>query len=230
MTPQEFARLLDATMLRPEATRADIIALCREAREFGFATVCVNPCYVRLVRQQLEGSPVKVCTVIGFPLGATTLNVKVLEAREAAMDGIDEMDVVLNIGALKEGDTKFLMNELDKVIEAARDVRRDITVKVILETGLLTDAEKLLACWVATGAGADFVKTSTGYGPSGATIEDVRFLRNAVGPHFGVKAAGGIRDLPFARALLDAGANRLGTSAAARLMRQWQNEGDNTVE
>lgn len=222
--------MVDATLLRPEATRADIVALCREAREFGFAAVCVNPCYVRLVRRELEGSPVKVCTVIGFPLGATTTGVKVLEAREAALDGIDEMDVVPNIGALKEGDTKFLMNELDKVIEAARDVRREITVKVILETGLLTNAEKLLGCWVATGAGADFVKTSTGYGPSGATVEDVLFLRNAVGPRFGVKAAGGIRDLRFARALLAAGANRLGTSAAGQLMRQWQNQEEGAVE
>lgn len=185
---------------------------------------------MRLVRRELEGSPVKVCTVIGFPLGATTTGVKVAEAREAALDGIDEMDVVLNIGAVKEGDTKFLMSELDKVIEAARDVRRDITVKVILETGLLSDHEKLLACWVATGAGADFVKTSTGFGPSGATVEDVRFLRNAVGPHFGVKAAGGIRDLAFARELLAAGANRLGTSAAGRIMRQWEEESQGTVE
>jgi deoxyribose-phosphate aldolase len=158
LTRREFAGLLDSTLLRPEATRHDIVNLCREARDFGFAAVCVNPCYVSLAHRELEAFPVKVCTVIGFPLGATTTAVKALEAREAALSGADELDVVPNLGALKEGDTKYLMHELDRIIEAARDVRCEITVKVILETGLLSDEEKLLGCWVAIGAGADFVK------------------------------------------------------------------------
>jgi deoxyribose-phosphate aldolase len=179
---------------------------------------------VSLAVRELEDSPVKVCTVVGFPLGANTIEAKVVEARQAALDGTDEIDMVLNIGALKEGDTKYLMSETDKVIEGARDIRRDILVKLIAETGFLTENEKLLACWVATGAGADYIKNATGYGPAGAIVEDVRLLRQAVGPHFGVKAAGGIRDLETALALLEAGADRLGTSTGAAIMREWEDQ------
>jgi deoxyribose-phosphate aldolase len=216
-----LAQTIEYTLLRADATREDIRRLCREADEFGFATVCVSPCFVSLAARELAGSPVRVCTVVGFPLGTNTIAAKVAEARQAALDGTDEIDIVLNIGALKEGDTAYLMSEADKVIEGARDVRRDILVKLIAETGYLAESEKLVACWVATGAGADYIKNATGFGPSGASVEEIRFLRRAVGPHFGVKAAGGIRDLATALALLEAGADRLGTSAGAAIMREW---------
>jgi len=218
---KDFAQTIEHTLLRPEATRDDVRRLCREAAAFGFAAVCVSPCFVSLAARELEGTPVKVCTVVGFPLGTNTIAAKVAEARQAALDGTDEIDVVLNIGALKEGDTAYLMSEADKVIEGARDVRRDILVKLIAETGYLSEKEKLAACWVATGAGADYVKNATGFGPTGATVEEIRFLRRAVGAHFGVKAAGGIRNLATALALLEAGADRLGTSAGAAIMQEW---------
>ncbi len=181
----------------------------------------MNPCFVSLAARELDGTGVKVCTVIGFPLGANAVETKVTEARRAALDGAHEIDIVLNIGALKEGDSKYLMSEADKVIEGARDVHRDILVKLIAETGFLTEDEKLLACWVATGAGADYIKNATGFGPTGAMAADIEFLRKAVGPHFGVKAAGGIRDLKTALALMEAGADRLGTSFGAAIMREW---------
>lgn len=217
-----FAQFIEHTLLRADATQDEIRNLCREAREFGFGAVCVNPCFVSLAARELEGASVKICTVVGFPLGANTIEAKITEARQAALDGTDEIDIVLNIGALKEGDSKYVMSEADRVIEGARDVRRDISVKLIAETGFLTESEKILACWVATGSGADFIKNATGYGPVGATVDEIRFLRQAVGPHFGVKAAGGIRDLETARSLLGAGADRLGTSTGAVIMREWK--------
>lgn len=182
----------------------------------------MNPCFVAFAARELWDAPVRVCTVVGFPLGANSVEAKVVEARQAAVDGTDEIDIVLNIGALKEGDSKYLMSEADRVIEAARDVRNDILVKLIAETGYLNDDQKLLACWVATGAGADFVKNATGFGPTGATVDEIRFLRQAVGLHFGVKAAGGIRELQTALLLLEAGADRLGTSFAGALMEEWK--------
>jgi deoxyribose-phosphate aldolase len=182
----------------------------------------VNPCFVKLAAQELKGTSVKICTVIGFPLGANTIPVKVLESKQAALDGANEVDIVVNIGALLEGDTQYLVNEIDRVIEAARDVHMDISAKAILETGYLTRDQMILGCWVATGAGAgaDYVKTSTGFGPTGATIEDVRFLRQSVGAHLGVKAAGGIRDLATALAMVEAGADRLGTSAGVQIIEE----------
>ncbi|MDI6709447.1 MAG: deoxyribose-phosphate aldolase [Bacillota bacterium] len=221
ITRSEFARLIDHTNLRPEAVTDDIKRLCAEAREYGFGAVCVAPCFVTAAARALQGSGVKVCTVIGFPHGNNTIEAKVAEARQAALNGTDEMDVVLNIGALKEGDGPFLMSEADRVIEGARDVRRDIYVKLIIETAYLTRNEKMLGCWVATGAGADAVKTATGFGPAGTNIDDVRLLRDALGPHFGLKAAGGIRDLATALAMLEAGADRLGTSSGVNIMRSW---------
>ncbi len=208
-------------MLRADAVQDDVRSLCREAREFGFGAVCVNPCFVSLAARELDGSGIKVCTVIGFPLGANAIETKVTEARLAAADGAREIDLVLNIGALKEGDSKYLMSEADKVIEGARDLDREIAVKLIAETGFLNEDQKLLACWVATGSGADYIKNGTGYGPTGARLDDIGFLRKSVGPHFGVKAAGGIRDLKTALAFLEAGADRLGTSAGRRIMRDW---------
>lgn len=222
ITRAEFARLIDHTNLRPEAVTDDIKRLCDEAREYRFGAVCVAPCFVKVAAQALQGSGIKVCTVIGFPHGNNTIEAKVAEARQAALNGADEIDVVLNIGALKEGDGSFLMSEADRVIEGARDVRRDIYVKLIIETAYLTKNEKMLGCWVATGAGADAVKTATGFGPAGTNIEDVRLLREALGPHFGLKAAGGIRDLATALAMIEAGADRLGTSSSVNIIRSWR--------
>jgi len=221
LTKAELAKLIDHTNLRPDAVRADIERLCEEAKEFGFGAVCVASCYTATAVSRLQGTGIKVCTVIGFPHGTASLAAKVAEARQAALDGTDEIDVVLNIGAIKEGDTAYAMSEADKIIEGARDVRKDIYVKLILETGYLTDQEKLIGCWVATGAGADAVKTSTGYGPQGATVEDVQFLRKVVGNALGVKAAGSIRDLATALAMLEAGADRLGTSSGVAIMQEW---------
>lgn len=220
--PEELAAIIDHTLLRANATQEDLRRLCAEAREYGFGAVCVNPCYVKFAAARLQDTPVKICTVVGFPLGANVTEVKVLEAGRAARDGVDEVDIVLNVGALIEGDIKFVTGELERVIEAARDVRNTITVKIILETGYLDKNQMILGCWAATGrgTGADYVKTSTGFGPAGATVEDVRFLRETVGKHLGVKAAGGIRDLRTALALVEAGADRLGTSAGVRIMRE----------
>lgn len=220
--PEELAAMIDHTLLRADATQQDIRRLCAEALEYGFGAVCVNPCYVKLAAKELRASSVKVCTVIGFPLGANTTEVKVLEARQAALDGANEVDIVLNVGALIEGDSKFVTAEIERVIEAARDVRKDISAKIILETGYLNKNQMVLGCWVATGrgTGADYVKASTGFGPTGATVEDVRFLRQTVGEHLGVKAAGGIRDLKTALALVEAGADRLGTSSGVQIMKE----------
>ncbi|MBO8129589.1 MAG: deoxyribose-phosphate aldolase [Peptococcaceae bacterium] len=213
--------MIDYTLLKPEATSDDIIKLCREAAKHRFTAVCVNSSFVRLAARELEKSPVKVCTVVGFPLGASSIEAKVAEAKQAAIDGADEIDMVLNIGALKEGDSTYLMSEGDRVIEGARDERKDILFKFILEMPLLNQHEILLGCWVATGTGADFVKTSTGFATRAVTVEDVRFLRSTVGDNFGVKAAGGIKDLPTALSLIDAGAQRLGTSSALQILSQW---------
>lgn len=220
--PENLAAIIDHTLLRADATQEDIRRLCAEAREYGFGAVCVNPCYVKLAADELRNYPIKVCTVIGFPLGANITEVKVLESKHAALDGADEVDIVLNVGALIEGDIKFVTAELERVIEAARDVRNAISAKIILETGYLTKDQIILGCWAATGrgTGADYVKTSTGFGPTGATVEDVRFLRQTVGEHLGVKAAGGIRDLETALALVNAGADRLGTSSGVQILQQ----------
>jgi deoxyribose-phosphate aldolase len=209
-----LAGVIDHTLLRPEARAADIERLCAEARDCHFATVCVHGCWVELARHCLDASDVRVACVVGFPLGAAEADVKRFEAETAAETGAHELDVVLNIGRLKDGDHRYILRELRDIVAAAEER----IVKVILETCLLTDAEKTLACRLVVDAGAHFVKTSTGFAKAGATVEDTRLLRQAVGPRFGVKAAGGIRDLATARALLDAGANRLGTSAGVALL------------
>lgn len=219
LTSEQFARLIDHTALKPETTRLDVERLCREALEFGFATACVAPVWVSLAAERLRGSPSRVCAVIGFPHGNTLSTVKGFEASAALDAGAVELDTVLSAGKVKDGDATAVLRDIRSVVEQARRVPGAL-VKVILETSLLTRDEKLLACRIAEEAGADFVKTSTGFGPGGATVEDVRLLSEAVGGRLGVKAAGGIRTLEFALALLDAGATRLGCSSSVALLKE----------
>jgi len=214
---RDLARMIDHTLLKPDATRDEIEKLCQEALTYQFASVCVNPHWVPLAAQLLKGSPVKVCTVIGFPLGATSTAAKAFEAADAIAHGAQEVDMVLNIGALKSGDLDTVQQDIAAVVEAARG---KTLVKVILETGLLTRDEKITACRLAKAAGADFVKTSTGFGHGGATVEDVALMRETVGPEMGVKASGGVRDAATARAMIQAGANRIGASAGVSIVRR----------
>ncbi len=209
--PLDMARYIDHTLLKPEATAADIDLLCREAEEYHFASVCINPTWVKRAAQNLRGTSVPVCTVIGFPLGATTAEVKAMEARRALRDGAREVDMVLNIGALKSGDFDLVLRDIEKVVDAAHEV--GALCKVILETALLTDEEKVIASSLAKQARADFVKTSTGFGPGGATVYDVALMRETVGPTMGVKASGGVRTASDAEDMIAAGATRIGASA-----------------
>ena len=210
------ASLIDHTMLRPEATRADIVKLCGEARQYGFATVCINPYWVPLAASELAGSAVKVCTVAGFPLGATSTEAKVAEAAAALRAGAREIDMVINVGAMRSGDADAVKLDIQAVTRVCQEA--GAIVKVILETALLDDAQKTAACKLAQAAGADFVKTSTGFGPAGATVQDVVLMRHIVGPGMGVKAAGGIRTLDDFRAMVAAGANRIGASASVKIV------------
>lgn len=216
--PADVAALIDHTLLKPEATRDDILKLCAEARQFGFATVVVNPTWVATAAAALRGAPVKVCTVVGFPLGATLSTVKVAETEEAVKLGAEEIDMVINVGALKSGEDEFVEQDIRGVVRAAR--RGGAVTKVILECALLTDEEKVRACWCARAAGADFVKTSTGFGPGGAAAHDVELMRLTVGPGMGVKAAGGIRSYEDVKAMLSAGATRIGASASVRILQE----------
>ncbi len=211
-----IAALIDHTILKPEATRDDIVKICREARKYGFASVCVNPYWVPLVRAELAGSAVKICTVVGFPLGATSTEAKLAETAAAVRAGAEEIDMVINIGALRSGDQEVVEQDIRQVVETAH--RAGAIVKVILETALLEDAQKALACTLAKKAGADFVKTSTGFSTSGATAHDVALMRAVVGPGMGVKAAGGIRTLSDLRAMTAAGATRIGASASIKIV------------
>ncbi len=212
----DIARYIDHTNLRAYATEDDIIRLCDEAKEYGFYAVCVNPYRVRLAKERLEGTDVKVASVIGFPLGATPTEVKVFEAKKALEDGADELDMVINIGALKDGDYEYVRKDIEEVVKVARE--KGAIVKVIIETCYLTDEEKVKACELAKEAGAHFVKTSTGFGTGGATVEDVRLMRQVVGPEMGVKAAGGIRTYEQAVAMIEAGATRIGTSSGVKIV------------
>jgi len=205
-------------LLKPEATRDQIVQLCREAREYGFAAVCVNPCYVKLAAELLRGSPVKVCSVVGFPLGATLPEVKAYEARRAIEEGAAEIDMVINIGALKSGDLELVRRDIAAVVDVCH--AKGALCKVIIEAALLSDEEKVLACQLAKAAGADYVKTSTGFGPGGATVHDVALMRRTVGPGMGVKAAGGIRSYEAARNMIEAGATRIGASAGVKIVRE----------
>jgi deoxyribose-phosphate aldolase len=211
-----IAALIDHTILKPEATRADVVKVCREARQYSFASVCVNPYWVPLVRAELAGSPVKVCTVVGFPLGATSSESKAAEAAIAVRDGAQEVDMVINVGALKSGDQDAVKADIQGVVKASHAA--GAIVKVILETALLDDNQKTLACVLAKAAGADFVKTSTGFGPSGATAHDIALMRHTVGPQMGVKASGGIRTLQDLQTMTAAGASRIGASASVKIV------------
>ncbi len=214
----DVSAMIDHTLLKPDATRADIEKLCREAAEFHFATVCVNPTWVATAAALLRGSGVGVCAVVGFPLGATTADVKNYETRRAIFDGATEIDMVINIGALKSGDLRTVERDIDAVVEPCRQCGR--TSKVIIEAALLTDDEKIAACTLSKAAGADFVKTSTGFASGGATAADVALMRRVVGAEMGVKAAGGVRDLEGLKAMVAAGATRVGASAGVKILQE----------
>ena len=212
-----LAGMIDHTLLKPDATPDKIAQLCFEAKKYHFASVCVNPTHVQLCANLLRGTDVKVCTVIGFPLGATETDVKVFEAQKAIEHGATEIDMVINIGALKAGDNNVVARDISAVVEAGH--ARGALVKVIIETALLTDEEKVVACLLAKEAGADFVKTSTGFSGGGATVHDVELMRRTVGPNIGVKASGGIHTLQDAENMVRAGATRIGASAGVKIVR-----------
>jgi len=216
--PGGVAALIDHTLLKPDATQAEIQKLCREAAEFHFATVCVNPTWVAAAARFLRGSGVGVCSVVGFPLGATTPDVKHYETRRAIFDGATEIDMVINIGALKSGDLRTVECDIAAVVDPCRD--SGVGSKVIIEAALLTDDEKVTACVLSKAAGADFVKTSTGFASGGATAADVALMRRVVGTEMGVKAAGGVRDLDGLKAMVAAGATRVGASAGVRIVQE----------
>lgn len=211
----KLSSFIDHTLLKPNATKKEIVKLCKEAIKYGFASICVNPIWVPLCAKLLKGTNVKVSTVVGFPLGATKSEVKTYEAMEAKKDGAQEIDMVINIGELKSGNYKFVEYEIKNVI---RSVGKNVIVKVILETGYLTKREKIITCRLAKKVGAHFVKTSTGFGPSGATVSDVKLLRKIVGNRIGVKAAGGIGDRATAIKMIKAGATRIGSSSGVKLI------------
>ena len=231
VTPEVLALAIDHTALKPETDEAAIRKLCAEAREHGFASVCINPIWVPLAAELLADSPAKVCMVIGFPLGATLTSVKRFETAEAIAAGADEVDMVINIGWLKDGRSADVQHDIGAVVEAAHSTsmaygrETPVIVKVIIETALLTAEEKRLACELVKAAGADFVKTSTGFSSGGATVEDVRLMRSIVGDTMGVKAAGGIRTAADAQAMIAAGATRLGASAGVQILQDAANTG-----
>lgn len=210
----ELNRYIDHTLLKQDATKEQILKLVEEAKYYEFASVCVNPTWVSLAAKELAESVVKVCTVIGFPLGANTPAVKAFETKDAIANGADEIDMVINVGALKSGDVDLVETDIRAVVEAANGT----LVKVIIETCLLTDEEKIVACQLAQKAGADFVKTSTGFSTGGATVTDVALMRQTVGPDMGVKASGGARSLADAQAFVEAGATRIGTSSGVAIV------------
>jgi deoxyribose-phosphate aldolase len=214
--PLDMAKYIDHTLLAPDATADQIDQLCAEAAEYHFASVCVNPTWVARCAGNLRGSDVKVCTVIGFPLGATTPRTKAMEAREAIRNGAREVDMVLNVGALKSGDHELVLTDIEKVVDSAHEA--GVIVKVILETVLLTDEEKVIASALSKRAKADFVKTSTGFGGGGATVFDVALMRETVGPDQGVKASGGVRTREDAQDMIAAGATRIGASAGIQII------------
>ncbi|WP_112179474.1 MULTISPECIES: deoxyribose-phosphate aldolase [Paraliobacillus] len=213
---EELANKIDHTILKADTTKAQVLQVCEEAKEHGFYSVCINPTWVEETNQALSDSDVKVCTVIGFPLGATTSEVKAIETSDAIRKGANEIDMVINIGKLKSGDYTVVETDIKAVVAAAKD---KALVKVIIETSLLTDEEKVKACELAVQAGADYVKTSTGFSTGGATVEDIALMRKTVGPNIGVKASGGVRDRETAIALVKAGASRLGASSGIAIIK-----------
>jgi deoxyribose-phosphate aldolase len=210
--------MIDHTLLKPEAGEREIVRLCDEARTYGFASVCVNPSWVRLCRSLLGDAKSAVCTVIGFPLGCNRTEVKLRETELAAHDGAREFDMVMHVGRFKDHDHAYVEHDIAQVLRTANAAVQGAIVKVILETALLNEKEVAEACKIAVSAGADFVKTSTGFGPGGATVDTVRIMRSAVGDSCGVKASGGIRDRDTALAMIEAGANRLGTSSGITII------------
>src|SRR5437667_4064908 len=215
---RDWASLIDHTLLKPDASQTEIKHLCEEAAQYHFASVCVNPTWVRACACYLQGSGVAVCTVIGFPLGATLPDVKAYEARRAIMDGAREVDMVINVGALKSGDDCLVEHDIRSVAEVAHEY--DVTCKVIIETALLTDDEKVRACQAAKRAGGDFVKTSTGFSKGGATVADVALMRRVVGSQLGVKASGGVKSMADARAMVEAAATRIGASVGVKIAQE----------
>lgn len=211
----EINRMIDHTLLKADATQENVMKIIEEAKKYRFYSVCINPTWVSLAAKELQGEPVAVCTVIGFPLGATTTETKAFEAANTIENGADEVDMVINIGELKAGNTEKVQKDIEAVVAAAKD---KALVKVIIETSLLTDEEKTTACELAKAAGADFVKTSTGFSTGGATVEDVRLMRATVGPEMGVKASGGVHNAKEAEAMIEAGATRLGASSGVAIM------------
>lgn len=218
----DYAKMIDHTLLKPEATKEQVKNLCEEAVQYGFHSVCVNSSFVYYCTELLKDSDVKVCTVIGFPLGAMSTAGKAAEARAAVADGAGELDMVIHVGMIKSGDWDYVKQDIASVVEAAGD---KAVVKVILETCLLTDEEKRKACMICKEAGASFVKTSTGFSNGGATVKDVALMREAVGSDMGVKASGGIRSFQDARAMVEAGADRIGASSGIAIIRE-QKEGE----
>ncbi|MFD4817419.1 deoxyribose-phosphate aldolase [Peribacillus butanolivorans] len=213
---QNVAGLIDHTLLKADATKEQIKVLCEEAREYNFASVCVNPTWVKYASELLEGSEVKVCTVIGFPLGATTPETKAFETKDAISNGAHEVDMVINIGALKDKDNELVERDIRAVVAVSTGKALS---KVIIETSLLTEEEKVRACELAVKAGTDFVKTSTGFSTGGATVEDVALMRKTVGPDIGVKASGGVRNTSDAQKVIEAGATRIGASAGVSILK-----------
>lgn len=216
----EKSKYIDHTLLKAFATKAEILNLCAEANKYNFKSVCVNPCYVEFAHELLKGTDVKICTVIGFPLGANTSEVKAFETTKAIADGADEIDMVINVGMAKDHDYDALYDDIKAVVEAAKGV----LVKVIIETCYLTDEEKVEVCKIAVRAGADYVKTSTGFGTAGATTADVKLMRETVGKNIGVKASGGIKTKKDFLDMIDAGASRVGCSAGVKIMEELENE------
>ena len=215
---RQVASYIDHTLLKPEATRDDILKICNEAARYGFASVCINPSWVREASCALRGAGVKVCTVIGFPLGANAADTKAYEARRAIFDGATELDMVINVGALKSGDQDLVYRDISGVVEAGHDA--GCLVKVIIETALLTDDEKVRACEISRDARADFVKTSTGFSRGGATVADIALMRRVVGNQMGVKASGGVKDYKQAQEMILAGATRIGASVGVKIYKE----------
>lgn len=210
----DFAKIIDHTMLKADSTRETIQRYCAEAKQYGFASVCVNSCHAALVARELKGTGINTCCVVGFPLGAMITEAKAFEAKAAVAAGADEVDMVINIGAIKDQDMAFVEQDIKAVVEAAKPA----IVKVIIETCLLTEEEKVLACELSKAAGADFVKTSTGFSTAGATTQDIALMRKTVGPELGVKAAGGVRTRETAEAMIAAGATRIGASSSRAIL------------
>ncbi|MRH43531.1 deoxyribose-phosphate aldolase [Aquibacillus halophilus] len=220
---KNIARTIDHTALKADTTKEQLITLCKEAIEYGFYSVCVNPTWIEEAATLLKGSDVKVCTVIGFPLGASTSEVKALETKDAIEKGATEVDMVINIGKMKDGNHDAIEKDIQAVVQAAKG---KALVKVIIETSLLTNDEKIIACELAVKAGTDYVKTSTGFSTGGATVEDIKLMRNTVGPDIGVKASGAVRDRETALAMIDAGATRIGASASVAIVKGEKSNSD----